>query len=45
MLVYERDSVYRQRMAVGEQIPVVAGRNGMGWAKGLHGEHGEGRET
>jgi len=37
MRLYERDSVNDQWKAVGEKIPVVVGRNGMAWGKGLHG--------
>jgi L,D-peptidoglycan transpeptidase YkuD (ErfK/YbiS/YcfS/YnhG family) len=48
MKVYERNSVNNQWRAVGEKIPVVVGRNGMAWGKGLHGdvlgEGGEGGE-
>ncbi len=35
---YERDSVNHKWQSVGEKIPVVVGRNGMAWGKGLHGE-------
>lgn len=35
---YERDAVHQQWKPVGEKIPVVVGRNGMAWGKGLHGE-------
>jgi L,D-peptidoglycan transpeptidase YkuD (ErfK/YbiS/YcfS/YnhG family) len=38
MELYGRDSVNDQWKAVGEKIPVVVGRNGMAWGKGLHGE-------
>jgi D-alanyl-D-alanine dipeptidase len=37
MRLYERDSADDQWKAVGEKIPVVVGRNGMAWGKGLHG--------
>lgn len=37
MKLYERDSINDQWKAVGEKIPVVVGRNGMAWGKGLHG--------
>jgi len=33
---YERESEYSSWVAVGRKIPVVAGRNGMGWGDGLH---------
>jgi L,D-peptidoglycan transpeptidase YkuD (ErfK/YbiS/YcfS/YnhG family) len=36
--LYERASVNDQWKAVGEKIPVVVGRNGMAWGKGLHGD-------
>lgn len=46
MRLYERGSANGQWKAVGEKIPVVVGRNGMAWGKGLHGgglsEGGEG---
>src|SRR5262249_11363426 len=35
---YERDTIKDQWKAVGEKIPVVVGRNGMAWGKGLHGD-------
>jgi D-alanyl-D-alanine dipeptidase len=35
---YERDSIKHQWKPVGEKTPVVVGRNGMAWGKGLHGE-------
>src|SRR5262249_40165806 len=38
MRLYERDSINDQWKAVGEKIPIVVGRNGMAWGKGLHGE-------
>jgi L,D-peptidoglycan transpeptidase YkuD (ErfK/YbiS/YcfS/YnhG family) len=38
MKLYERDSINDQWRAVGEKIPIVVGRNGMAWGKGLHGE-------
>ena len=37
MRLYERDSINDQWKAVGERIPIVVGRNGMAWGKGLHG--------
>ena len=37
MTLYERDSINDQWKAVGEKIPIVVGRNGMAWGKGLHG--------
>src|SRR5215470_8408135 len=38
MRLYERDSINDQWKAVGERIPIVVGRNGMAWGKGLHGD-------
>lgn len=38
MKLYERDPANNQWRAVGEKIPVVVGRNGMAWGKGLHGD-------
>jgi D-alanyl-D-alanine dipeptidase len=38
MMLYERDSINNQWNAVGEKIPIVVGRNGMAWGKGLHGD-------
>ena len=38
MKLYERDSINDQWKAVGEKIPIVVGRNGMAWGRGLHGE-------
>lgn len=35
---YERDSINDEWKMVGEQIPIVVGRNGMAWGKGLHGD-------
>src|SRR5262245_39400529 len=35
---YERDSINDQWKAVGGKTPVVVGRNGMAWGKGLHGD-------
>ncbi len=35
---YERSSVKDQWQLVGEKTPVVVGRNGMAWGKGLHGD-------
>jgi len=35
---YERDAVEEPWRSVGEKIPVVVGRNGMAWGKGLHGD-------
>ena len=35
---YERDTINDQWKAVGEKIPIVVGRNGMAWGKGLHGD-------
>lgn len=35
---YERGSGKDQWQAVGAKIPVVVGRNGMAWGKGLHGD-------
>src|SRR5262245_5543045 len=37
MRLYERDSINEQWEAVGDKIPIVVGRNGMAWGKGLHG--------
>jgi D-alanyl-D-alanine dipeptidase len=37
MKLYERDSINDRWNAVGEKIPIVVGRNGMAWGKGLHG--------
>jgi D-alanyl-D-alanine dipeptidase len=37
MKLYERDSVNDQWKTVGEKIPIVVGRNGMAWGRGLHG--------
>jgi L,D-peptidoglycan transpeptidase YkuD (ErfK/YbiS/YcfS/YnhG family) len=37
MRLYERDPFNDQWKAVGEKIPIVVGRNGMAWGKGLHG--------
>jgi D-alanyl-D-alanine dipeptidase len=36
-MLYERDSINDQWESVGEKIPIVVGRNGMAWGKGLHG--------
>jgi D-alanyl-D-alanine dipeptidase len=36
MTLYERASTDEQWRAVGEKIPIVVGRNGMAWGKGLH---------
>ena len=38
MKLYERDSINDRWNAVGEKIPIVVGRNGMAWGKGLHGD-------
>src|SRR5262245_65466187 len=38
MRLYERDSVNDQWKTVGEKIPIVVGRNGMAWGRGLHGD-------
>lgn len=38
MTMYERDSINDKWKAVGEKIPIVVGRNGMAWGKGLHGD-------
>ena len=38
MKLYERDSINDQWKAVGEKIPIVVGRNGMAWGRGLHGD-------
>ncbi len=35
---YERDDVKKDWRSAGEKIPIVVGRNGMAWGKGLHGE-------
>ncbi len=37
MKLYERDSINGLWKMVGEEIPVVVGRNGMAWGKGLRG--------
>src|SRR5262245_11255951 len=43
MKLYERDSINNLWKVVSEKIPVVVGRNGMAWGKGLHGgARGEG---
>jgi len=34
---YERDSINDNWKTVGEKRPIVVGRNGMAWGKGLHG--------
>ena len=36
--LYERDSINDHWKAVGEKIPIVVGRNGMAWGRGLHGD-------
>jgi D-alanyl-D-alanine dipeptidase len=38
MRQYERESVNHKWQSVGGKIPVVVGRNGMAWGKGLYGE-------
>jgi D-alanyl-D-alanine dipeptidase len=38
MRLYERDSINDRWKAVGEKIPIVVGRNGMAWGRGLHGD-------
>ncbi len=38
MRLYERDSINDNWKAVGEKIPIVVGRNGMAWGRGLHGD-------
>jgi L,D-peptidoglycan transpeptidase YkuD (ErfK/YbiS/YcfS/YnhG family) len=38
MRLYERDSVNDPWKTVGEKIPIVVGRNGMAWGRGLHGD-------
>ncbi|HEU0176204.1 MAG TPA: hypothetical protein VFV58_18220 [Blastocatellia bacterium] len=38
MRLYERDSINDRWKVAGEKIPVVVGRNGMAWGKGLHGD-------
>ncbi len=35
---YERNSVKSPWREVGEKIPIVVGRNGMAWGRGLHGD-------
>lgn len=35
---YERDSINDPWKAVGEKTPIVVGRRGMAWGKGLHGD-------
>jgi len=43
MRLYERGSINDQWEAFGDKIPVVVGRNGMAWGRGLHvGAIGEG---
>jgi D-alanyl-D-alanine dipeptidase len=37
VMLYDRDSINDNWKAVGEKIPIVVGRNGMAWGKGLHG--------
>jgi L,D-peptidoglycan transpeptidase YkuD (ErfK/YbiS/YcfS/YnhG family) len=37
MSLYERDSINDDWNAAGENIPIVVGRNGMAWGRGLHG--------
>ena len=36
--LYERDSINDHWKAVGEKIPIVVGRNGMAWGRGLYGD-------
>jgi len=37
MKLYERDTINDQWKAVGEKFPIVVGRDGMAWGRGLHG--------
>jgi D-alanyl-D-alanine dipeptidase len=37
MRLYERGSINDQWKPAGEMIPIVVGRNGMAWGRGLHG--------
>src|SRR4030095_15047476 len=37
MRLYERDSINDQWKAVGEKIPIVVGRDGMAWGRGVDG--------
>jgi len=37
MRLYERDSINDRWKPAGEKIPIVVGRNGMAWGRGLHG--------